>query len=118
MKFCYEVIGRAGGRYTTLEPYPQHLHTRRRVKPEWVLSLALLGKSIAWKDPYYVGENPHLRAFGRNWFQCAQRMLDKGEIRPHPVQVGETYGFEAVLKGIELLRQRTVSGTKLVFRIL
>lgn len=117
MSFCYGALGRAGGRYTTLEPYAEHMHTRRRVKPEYILGPALLGKDIGWKDPYRIEAKPELRVFGREWFQCAQRLLDRGEIRPHPVRVGERIGFEGILEGVELLKQKAVSGEKLVYYI-
>ncbi|KAI0867313.1 GroES-like protein [Hypoxylon argillaceum] len=54
MQFCYAALGRAGGRYTTLLPYPQHLHTRKRVKPEWLLAPTLLGRRIGWPAPYNI----------------------------------------------------------------
>ena len=117
MKFCYAVIGRAGGRYTTLEPYAQSLHTRRRVKPEWVLGSALWGKDIAWKEPYTIKGDPELADFGREWFKTAQRLLDCGEIQPHPAKLGDKIGFEAVLEGLQLLKSKAVSGEKLVYRI-
>ena len=117
MKFCYGAIGRAGGRYTTLEPYAEQSLTRKRVNPEWILSLALLGKTIGWKKPYGCDANPELRAFGREWFRCAQRLLTTGEVKPHPVRVGDRTGFEAVLDGLEILKQGQVSGEKLVYRI-
>ncbi|KAI0009476.1 GroES-like protein [Xylariaceae sp. FL0662B] len=117
MVFCYSAIGRAGGRYTALEPYPEHLHTRKRVKPEWILGPALLGKKIGWKKPYNIEANPRLRVFGRNWFLCVQHMLDRGELRTHPVRVGEKVGFEGILDGLELIRKKAVSGEKLVYRV-
>ncbi|ROW07076.1 hypothetical protein VPNG_06635 [Cytospora leucostoma] len=116
--FCYNAIGRAGGRYTTLEPYPEHVaKTRRRVKPEWILGPALLGEKVGWKEPYTIEANPELRAFGREWFQCAQRLLDRGELRPHPVRIGDKLGFEGVLDGIGLVRQKGLSAEKLVYRV-
>lgn len=117
MRFCYAALGRAGGRYTTLEPYPEHMHTRKRVKPEWLLGPALLGRKIGWKEPYTIEANPELRTFGKQWFECAQRMLDRGDIRPHPVKVGTRPGLENVLEGIELLRRKAVSGEKLVYHV-
>ncbi|KAL1970223.1 hypothetical protein VTN77DRAFT_5383 [Rasamsonia byssochlamydoides] len=117
MIFCYGALGRAGGRYTTLEPYLERLHTRKTVKPDWVLGPALFGKKIAWNGPYGLEGDPQLRVFGREWFLCAQRMLDRGEIVPHPARVGEKIGLEGVLDGLELLRKRAVSGEKLVYRV-
>ncbi|RYP38690.1 hypothetical protein DL768_010761 [Monosporascus sp. mg162] len=117
MKFCYAAIGRAGGKYTTLEPYPEHMHTRKRVKPEWLLGPALMGKDVPWKEPYYIKGDPELRVFGAEWFSCAQRLLDRQEIRPHPTKIGDEVGFDGVLDGLELLKKKAVSGEKLVYRI-
>jgi hypothetical protein len=117
MQFCYAAIGRAGGRYTTLEPYPEQLHTRKRVKPDWILGPALLGKHINWKAPYTIEAKPELRVFGREWFLCAQRLLDSGDLQPHPARVGEMAGFEAILEGLQTLKERAISVEKLVYRI-
>lgn len=117
MKFCYAAIGRAGGRYTTLEPYPDHLATRRTVRADWLLGPALLGQDVGWKDPYYIKGDPELRAFGRQWFNCAQRMLDKGELKTHPCRVGTEIGLSGILKGTEVLRKKELSAEKLVYRI-
>lgn len=116
--FCYRAIGRAGGRYTTLEPYLEQIaQTRRRVKPDWVLGPALLGKKVGWKEPYAIEANAELRIFGREWFRSAQALLDRGELLPHPIRVGDKKGFEAILDGIELLRLKSLSGEKLVYRV-
>lgn len=117
MKFCYAALGRAGGRYTTLEPYSEHSHTRKMVKPEWVLGPAILGQDVGWKDPYGVKANPDIHAFGVEWFACAQRMLDRGELRPHPAKVSDGVGFAGILDGIESLSRKEVSGQKLVYRV-
>ncbi|KAK6065743.1 hypothetical protein SCUP234_12418 [Seiridium cupressi] len=117
MAACYQAIGRAGGAYTTLEPYQQQSHVRKRVRPSWLLGTALLGREIGWKPPYHVHADPMLRRFGSDWFQCAQRLLSCGEIRAHPVRIGENAGFQHILEGVELLRRKAVSGEKLVYRI-
>ncbi|TVY90414.1 Trans-enoyl reductase [Lachnellula willkommii] len=117
MQACYAAIGRAGGSYTTLEPYHQKLHTRKRIRPNWILGIALFGREIGWKDPYHVEADAELRDFGRRWFQCVQSLLDRGEIQAHPVRIGNEVGFEGVMKGITLMKQKTVSGEKLVYRL-
>ena len=124
MNFCYNAIGRFGGKYTALQPYQhlvEHLQNKRarRVKADWILGSALFGKKINWKEPYNVEADPELRVFGEEWFRCAQRLLDRGEIRPHPVRVdsGDVTGFEGVLRGLEVLKSKGVSGEKLVYRI-
>ncbi|KAI0479858.1 GroES-like protein [Xylaria cf. heliscus] len=117
MEFCYSAMGRAGGRYTTQEPYPESKHTRKVIKPNWVLGISLLGKDIPWPQPYTVDGSQELRRFGREWFDCAQRLLDAGELRPHPLRLGDEMGFEGVLRGIQLIKAKSVSGQKLVYRV-
>ncbi|RYP07581.1 hypothetical protein DL764_002408 [Monosporascus ibericus] len=64
MKFCYAAIGRAGGSYTTRESYLEHMHTRKRVMPEWLLGPALMGKEAPWKEPHYIKGDPELQVLG------------------------------------------------------
>lgn len=116
MGFCYGALGRAGGRYTTLEHYNTELHSRKTVKPDWILGPALFGKKIGWKAPYNLEGDPELRSFGKDWFECVQRMFTAGEIKPHPTKLGGKT-FEDVIHGVELLRQRAVSGEKMVYHI-
>jgi NADPH:quinone reductase-like Zn-dependent oxidoreductase len=116
MRFCYRVIGRAGGKYTALEPFAPSLHTRPTVQPDWVLGPTLLGKPIGWGPPFEREANPMMREFTREWFKTVQRLLDEGKLRTHPVKVLAD-GFEAVLEGLDLLREKKVSGQKLVCRI-
>ncbi|KAI0975798.1 GroES-like protein [Xylaria arbuscula] len=119
MQACYSAIGRAGGSYTTLEPFPQHLHTRKRVRPEWILGVCLLGRKIGWKEPYNLDADPKLREFGREWFQCVQGMLNRDEIQPHAIRTEhKKQGFEGVLEGVALLRKKVIRGEKLVYSIL
>jgi NADPH:quinone reductase-like Zn-dependent oxidoreductase len=65
MKICYACIGRAGGRYTCLEMYPDFGHTRKTVKPEMVMGLAISGRQIALDWGYESDPNPEFRKFGK-----------------------------------------------------
>jgi len=114
MEFCYRVLGRTGGHYCALEPYPEFLHTRpRTVKPDWVLGPSALGQQIGWAPPFTREVNPELRAWGVEWYITVQKLLDQGRLKPHPIKV-MTGGFEGVKDGLELLRKKQVSGQKLV----
>lgn len=114
MEFCYKVLGRTGGGYCALEPYPEFLHTKpRTVKPDWVLGPSALGQEIRWAPPFTRDINPELRAWGVDWYITVQKLLDEGRLRPHPVKVIKG-GFEGVQEGLDLLRKKQVSGHKLV----
>jgi NADPH:quinone reductase-like Zn-dependent oxidoreductase len=117
MQFCYACIGRAGGKYTSLEPYAEFLHTRPTVKPDWVLGPMILGKPIGWRPPFKRNGDAEVREFAVKWFKTAQRLLDEGKLKMHPVRLMPG-GFQGVLDGMDLLRNKQISGEKLVYRLL
>lgn len=117
MQFCYKCLGRTGGKYTTLEPFPEFLHTRTKtVTPDWVLGLSILGKKISWPEPFAREENAEVREFGAAWFKTAQQLLDEGKIKTHPLRV-EQGGLAGVTKGLDLLKKKLVSGQKIVYTL-
>jgi NADPH:quinone reductase-like Zn-dependent oxidoreductase len=116
MQFCYACIGRTGGKYTSLEPYPEFLHTRKNVTPGWVLGPSLLGKAIGWAPPFQREGSADMREFAVKWFKTAQQLLDEGKLKMHPLRVMPG-GFRGVLDGMELLRKKQISGEKLVYRV-
>ncbi|KAL4765317.1 zinc-binding alcohol dehydrogenase family protein [Aspergillus foveolatus] len=109
IQFCYRCIGRAGGKYTALEPYPAFLHTRRKVQPDWVLGLTLLGKPIGWGQPFERDGDPEMRDFAAGWFKTVQGLLDEGRLKPHPLQHMEG-GLEGVLAGMDSLQRNSHRG--------
>jgi NADPH:quinone reductase-like Zn-dependent oxidoreductase len=116
MKLCYEAIGRAGGRYTALDPFPEALHTRRVIKPNWILGSVSKGLGSAWPAPYGREPEPKALAFAEELLNQSQKHLDLGEIRNHPARV-QPGGFVGVLDGIESIRRNEVSGFKLVYLV-
>jgi hypothetical protein len=82
-----------------------------------VLANALLGENVGWKEPFSVKADLELHSFGKSWSSCFQRLLERGSVKPHPVNVHMKTGLQHVLDGTEALKQKTVSGEKLVFRI-
>lgn len=116
--FCYSCIGRSGGRYCALEPYPEFLTQGRpkTVKHDWVLGPVVLGKKLGWPKPFDKEGDPEARTFAVGWFKTAQALLDGERLRTHPLRIMEG-GLESVLDGLELLRKKQVSGEKLIYRI-
>lgn len=116
MRICYEAIGSAGGQYLSLDPFPIRGHTRRRVKPEWNLTLTMFNQPVSWKRPFQRDARPRDREFTRNWFQLAQKLLDADQIKLHPFQV-RTGGLQNVCDGIEAVWKGEIRGKKLVYPI-
>ena len=117
MKFCYKCIGRSGGKYTAMEPFPEFLHTRpNTVVPSWVLGPMVLGKRLDWPEPFGREENEEYRKFGFEWYGLVQELLNGGKLKTHPIKIiGDRLGD--ALGGLELLRERKVSGQKLICRV-
>lgn len=117
MQFCYQVIGRAGGNYTALEPYAEAVAQKRKVvRPDWVMGPQMMGKEIGWPKPHWRPADAEIGRFGAEWTVTLQKLLDKGLIRPHPILVRQG-GLPDVLGGIEDIREKRISGQKLVFTV-
>ncbi|KAI1085698.1 putative zinc-binding dehydrogenase family oxidoreductase [Whalleya microplaca] len=117
MQFCYKCLGRAGGKYTALEPFPGFLHNRKKtVEPDWVLGPTLLGKPLSWPEPFGREGDEEYRKFGFEWFAVVQKLLDDGKLETHPLEVvGDS--LNGILEGLEILRKKQVSGQKLICRL-
>jgi hypothetical protein len=113
---CFSAIGRAGGRYVSLDPYPEHVATRKVVTADWVLGPAIFGDGCAWPPPYGRPEDPELRQFGADLWAIAQKLVDEGKLQHHPLRVLDG-GLKAVLDGMELVKKGAVSAEKIVVRL-
>ncbi|KAK6222957.1 hypothetical protein QIS74_03802 [Colletotrichum tabaci] len=113
MKICYDAMGAAGGRYVALDSFPIASHSRRAVRPSWVFAMSAFGCAVDWVAPYKCHPSPADRLFAETWMRRAADLVRDGEVRPLRFRlVGDSLGD--VSKGLEELRQGTVSGEKLV----
>lgn len=116
MKICYSAIGSKGGKYVALDPFPIRAHTRRSVKPSWIITFTMFNKPINWRKPFQREAKPKDRKFAECWFQIAQGLLDDGAIVPHAHEE-RTGGLKGVLDGVDSVFEGKISGVKLVYRI-
>lgn len=118
VSFCYSCLGRSGGRYCALEPYPDFLTKSRpkTVAHDWVLGPVVLGKKLGWPSPFDKEGDASAREFAVGWFRTAQALLDDRKLRTHPLRIMEG-GMESISDGLELLRKKQVSGEKLIYRL-
>jgi hypothetical protein len=61
--------------------------------------------------------NPELREFAKKWFVTVQELLEKGLLKPHPIQKMDG-GLDEVMTGLDMLKNKQVSGKKLVYTLL
>ncbi|OGM48040.1 hypothetical protein ABOM_002900 [Aspergillus bombycis] len=117
MRICYTAMGRAGGKYMGLDPVPLRGHTRRDIKPEYVLIYTMFGKEVQSPRPFGRPARPKDRAFAEIWYRSTQVLVDTpGEIRPHPLDQGLD-DLDGVIKGLDRMRKGDVSGVKLVYEL-
>lgn len=116
MKICYAAIGPKGGQYVALDPFPIRGHTRRSIKPSWVLTFTITGKAVNWQEPFRRDARPNDREFAEKWYQIAQQLLDEGAILTHPIEEAPG-GLAAIVQGADRGRKGLLSGRKLVYRI-
>ncbi|OKL59563.1 hypothetical protein UA08_05016 [Talaromyces atroroseus] len=117
MQLCYAAMGRAGGRYVTLEPFRHAIaSTRPTIKPSWLLALTIFGLKVNLEGEYKREASPEDRKFGETFTLEMQKLLNKGTLAIHPVQV-RSGGWEGVLNGVDFIRKETMSGQKLVYSV-
>ena len=116
MQLCYSAMGRAGGRYSALEAYSEELCTRKVVKPDLVIGMRCFGRKVALDFGYESEGNPQDRALGIEWRDEVQKLLDEGKLKAHPIKVLPGR-YEGILKGLEMLKSKQVSGYKLVVQL-
>ncbi|KAJ5598969.1 Enoyl reductase [Penicillium hetheringtonii] len=114
---CQEAFGRTGGRYCGLEQYQEQLFTRKTVKHELIMGGAISGNGVKLPDPYGVLPNPEIGLWARNWYRAVQRLIGEGKIKPSPVEI-LSGGLDAVIPGLDRLKNGNVSGKKLAVPLL
>lgn len=115
-QLCYAAMGRAGGKYCALEAFAEEFCTRKIVKPELVMGMAILGGKIALDYGYESEADPEKREFGIGWYKEMQELLDSGRLKTHPVRPFPG-AYQGIMKGLHLLKTKQVSGEKLIVKL-
>ncbi|KAI9687197.1 MAG: hypothetical protein M1820_010501 [Bogoriella megaspora] len=117
-QMCYNAMGRAGGRYCSLEPFRAAVTQLRAltIEPAWIFALTIFGEKIAMDGEYGRDAKPEHRELGVRAYEAVQALLDSGLIETHPARI-VAGGWEEVIKGVEIIRQQSISGYKLVYSI-
>ncbi|KAJ5116773.1 zinc-binding dehydrogenase family oxidoreductase [Penicillium angulare] len=117
MDLCYAALGRAGGRYTALEPFSEGIAaTRKVVKPDWILGPVMLGRPIDWPAPHNRPAMPDMAEFGVKWRKTLQELYDKNVLRAHPLVI-RSGSIEGIFAGMKDLKDGKLSGKKLIYPV-
>lgn len=115
MRVCYTAMGQVGGQYMGLDPVPLRAHTRRDIKPDYILVYTMFGQKVTAPRPFGRPARAKDRGFGENWTKGTQSLVDTpGKLLPHPRDQGSE-GLHGVIDGLDRMRKGQVSGVKLVY---
>lgn len=86
MKICYETIGASGGMYVALEAIsPIIKYSRRNVRAEWLMAPTIMGTAVELPGTYGRASALEHRDFASKLFILAERLLQDGCIKKHPL---------------------------------
>lgn len=117
MAICFSSMGRAGGRYCALDPFPPAGVTRKVVKPDWIMAFRLTGRPCLWPEPFFRKADPEMLVHSHPFYATMEKYFLQGKLKTHPTRVLQG-GFPALLEGVGMLRRKEVSGQKLVFPLI
>lgn len=109
---CTAAFGPQGGKYTSLL-YLEKLD-RDDVSNNFTIAYTALGERFVY-GPNEFPPNKTDFDFAVKFAKIATDLLERGKYRVHPAEVREG-GLEGILGGLQDLREKNVSGKKLVYR--
>lgn len=86
------------------------------MRADWVVGPLIFGEGSTWPAPWGREPSEELGRFGVRLWRLAQKLVDEGKLHSHPLRVLDG-GLEAVKAGMELVRNKQVSGEKIVVRM-
>lgn len=88
-QLCYNAMGRAGGRYVTLEPFRSAIAETRAltIEPSWLLALTVFGRKVDIDGEYSRDARPDDHKFAVELTVSVQALLDQGKFDTHPIKV-------------------------------
>lgn len=81
-----------------------------------MLGPAIFGDGSTWPAPYGREPDADIRQFGAKLWRLAQKLVDEGKLRNHPLRVLDG-GWDAVVEALDLVKSGKVSGEKIIVRV-
>lgn len=116
-KITVSAFSPEGGIYSTLLPVPedQVKSINDKVKNQHTLAYTVVGESFKF-GPNEVPAKPEDAKFAEEFWELSRRLLADGKVKAHKPSVDKYgKGLEGAVKGMQALKERKVSGEKLVF---
>lgn len=118
MKMCYEAVSSSGGRYIALDTVATNVkYTRRDIRADWFLADIIMGDGVHMTGTYGRPPSPKHRQFGKQLFAEAEKWLQDGSIRHHPLEIQDG-GLAKIPEAMEVMKLGKVHAKKLVMPLL
>lgn len=110
---CAEAIGLQGGKYSSLLPNLKW--------PRCDVSNGFTSLYTAFGETYHkfgreVAAKPSDYRFATQFWKLAAELLREGKLKPHPPDIREG-ALAGILSGLQDMREKKVSGVKLVYHV-
>ena len=112
-KICVESMGPGEGKYCSLIPVEEL--PRKDISNNIIVMFTSFGEKFFY-GPMEFPPNKQDEDFATEFYEVAEKLLSEGKIKPHPSLVREG-GLEGVLEGLKDLKEKKVSGAKLVYKL-
>lgn len=112
--FCFEAIGKSGGKYSSLLP-PTTECPRKDIAVSMVFAYTAYGEAFA-KFGHEFPAKMEDYVYASRFFDICEVLLAEGKLKPHPI-AREPNGLDGILDGLHKLREGQVSGKKLVYSV-
>lgn len=114
MRMCYDAIGSSGGTYVALEAVTQVVkYTRRDVRADWLMTPTITGSPVVIPGLYGRPSTPEHRKFGAALFLLAEKLLEEGSLRNHPLDIRDG-GLAKIETYVNDLRLGNVRGKRMI----
>ena len=111
--FCYEVMGKSGGKYSTLL-FPEDC-PRKDIAVSMVFAYSAYGEACT-KFGHEIPAIPEDYLYASKFLGICEVLLAEGKLKPHP-SARRPNGLDGILDGLHELREGRVSGEKLVYSV-
>jgi hypothetical protein len=112
--FCYEAMGKSGGKYCTLLPPPVDC-PRKDIVVSFVFAYTAYGEAFT-KFGFEFPQNVEDYLYASKFFDICEVLLEEGKLKTHP-SARRPNGLDGVLDGLKELKKGGVSGEKLVYSV-
>lgn len=118
MRMCYAAIGSSGGQYVALE-FINHVvkYTRRDIRSDWLMAPTILGDPVELAGSYGRPSTPEHREFGARLFVQAEKLIQEGSIRNHPLEARKG-GLASIPTYVDDLRMGNVRARRQIVPLL